>query len=160
MLNRLTEYIYNFKIGLQNLFIWFPVIWRDRDWDDSFMWKILNTKLRKMEQFFNRGDLMGVHSKKELKRLKEARILTDRIVADEYNIEQYDKIRDKYQVKNYSKYIPGEDHRRYCIEVNNGTEEEYRRELKRCLKHECYLRRQDIRRLGEILERYSFRWWD
>ena len=160
MLNRLTEYIYNFKIGLQNLFIWFPVIWRDRDWDDSFMWKILNTKLRKMEEFFNRGDLMGVHSKKELKRLKEARILTDRIVADEYNIEQYDKIRDKYQVRDYLKYIPEEDCYQYCTEVNNGTEEDYRRELRRYFGHEWYLRKQDIRRLGEILEKYSFRWWD
>ena len=38
----------NFICGIHNLWRWFPIIWRDRDWDWVFLAKIMEQKLRWM----------------------------------------------------------------------------------------------------------------
>lgn len=37
---------YDFKSGIRNLWIWFPIIWRDRNWDQAYIWNILKHKLK------------------------------------------------------------------------------------------------------------------
>ena len=32
--------------GIKNLIKWFPIIWKDRNWDDSFIFDILQFKLQ------------------------------------------------------------------------------------------------------------------
>lgn len=47
------EYRYyprNFVRGIKNLIKWVPVIWKDRDWDDSFFFDILKFKISKMAE--------------------------------------------------------------------------------------------------------------
>jgi len=29
------------KASLKNLYRWFPLIWKDRDWDDYYIWVLL-----------------------------------------------------------------------------------------------------------------------
>jgi len=41
-----ARYIHrDFAKGVKNLVRWFPTIWRDRDWDDHFIWVLLEKKL-------------------------------------------------------------------------------------------------------------------
>lgn len=40
------------KLGIRNLIIWLPIIWRDRDWDWQFLSEIMQFKLRNMSRFF------------------------------------------------------------------------------------------------------------
>ena len=35
----------NFVKGVKNLWKWFPVIWKDRDWDDHYIFEVLKFKL-------------------------------------------------------------------------------------------------------------------
>lgn len=42
--------------GLKNLRYWFPVIWKDRQWDYDFLLKLLLHKLERMEDYFIDGD--------------------------------------------------------------------------------------------------------
>lgn len=35
----------DFATGVKNLWKWFPIIWKDRDWDHSFIYEILRRKL-------------------------------------------------------------------------------------------------------------------
>lgn len=35
----------NFIQGIKNLFYWFPIIWKDRNWDHSFIFQLLAHKL-------------------------------------------------------------------------------------------------------------------
>lgn len=37
----------NIRDGIGNLWYWFPTVWRDRDWDQSFIYAILAKKLEK-----------------------------------------------------------------------------------------------------------------
>ena len=69
--------------GIRNLIDWLPVIWRDRDWDWIFLIRILRLKLSRMERFFEK-DAMIADRDKVARRIREARMLTDRLIADEY----------------------------------------------------------------------------
>jgi hypothetical protein len=40
--------------GIRDLVVYAPLIWRDRDWDSSFMLEIWEFKLRRMERHFRR----------------------------------------------------------------------------------------------------------
>ena len=37
----------DFITGVKNLWNWFPVIWKDRDWDQTFIYEVLIHKLEK-----------------------------------------------------------------------------------------------------------------
>ncbi len=37
----------HFITGVKNLWKWFPTIWKDRDWDDYYIWILLEKKLIK-----------------------------------------------------------------------------------------------------------------
>lgn len=37
---------HDIKYGIKNLIRWFPIIWKDRDWDQAYIWDILEKKLR------------------------------------------------------------------------------------------------------------------
>jgi hypothetical protein len=41
----------DFIIGIKNLWNWFPVIWKDRDWDQTFIYEVLIHKLEKQAKY-------------------------------------------------------------------------------------------------------------
>lgn len=49
----------DFFNGIRNLVVWFPVIWRDRDWDWQYLSDIMQFKLNKMADSFERSGLGG-----------------------------------------------------------------------------------------------------
>lgn len=40
--------------GIKNLIYWLPIIWRDRDWDNTYIYKILNAKIEKQAKYINK----------------------------------------------------------------------------------------------------------
>ena len=43
--------IRNFQVGLKNLFAWFPIVWKDRDWDKHYIMEMLIFKLKRNRQY-------------------------------------------------------------------------------------------------------------
>ena len=41
----------NFYRSIANVIRWLPTIWKDRDWDDSYILNILQTKLRFQSEY-------------------------------------------------------------------------------------------------------------
>ncbi len=39
------------KSGIKNLIAWFPIIWRDRDWDDHYIFEVLKFKIKKQAKY-------------------------------------------------------------------------------------------------------------
>lgn len=52
---------YDIKYGIQNLYHWFRLIWSDRDWDQSFMWRLLLFKLKCMQAPLRQHVVPGPH---------------------------------------------------------------------------------------------------
>jgi len=58
--------------GIRNLWRWFPVIWKDRDWDHGYLSRILEFKLLSMYLFLNSDKTVGVQHKDDLANLARA----------------------------------------------------------------------------------------
>jgi len=50
-------YYRNFIIGIKNLIQWFPVIWKDKDWDSYYIFRILEHKLTLQAKGISKRDI-------------------------------------------------------------------------------------------------------
>ena len=74
---------YDLGYGLQNLLKWFPLIWRDRDWDHCYVLAILEKKFQQMSDLQEQHG-SGVHSKRHARQLKIASHLCRRMQNEPY----------------------------------------------------------------------------
>lgn len=73
---------YNIYYGIQNLIAYFPVIWKDRDWDGNYLLELLEKKLSRMEHSIGNGPF--VNSKKDGINIKKTRLAVKRLIDDNY----------------------------------------------------------------------------
>ncbi len=53
-----SRYIHrNFKVGLKNLFYWFPIIWKDRNWDSHYIFEIMIHKLKAQSKYIGKRNI-------------------------------------------------------------------------------------------------------
>ncbi len=68
---RLKYAPYDLRYGVRNLWRWFPVIWRDRDFDWAYLAELMAKKLRWMGVCLEHGH--HVHCERDAKRVRSAR---------------------------------------------------------------------------------------
>jgi len=49
------NFYYQMRVGIKNLWIWRKVIWKDRHWDECFIYHILLKKLERIEEYRKTG---------------------------------------------------------------------------------------------------------
>ena len=69
--------------GIKNIIAWFPIIWRDRDWDSWYIYEMLNFKLKRMEKNI-RTYGYAVESEAIADQIKEVSDGLERLVEDDY----------------------------------------------------------------------------
>jgi predicted transport protein len=80
-------YYRNFIIGIKNLYKWFSVIWKDRDWDDYFIYELLKHKLQNQANYtLKRKFYVGFERDAQLMKLccKLINIIQDETYLMEY----------------------------------------------------------------------------
>jgi hypothetical protein len=89
---------------IKNLWRWFPIIWKDEDWDDHYIFEILKFKLKNQAKYIENKN-RHTTSKRDAEIMMLCTRLIDRIQNDYYIIEHLD-----YQETEF-KFIPieGED---------------------------------------------------
>jgi len=73
--------------GIRNLIKWAPVIYKDRDWDQWFIYEILKTKLRHQANYFlKEGHLVSSekHALQILECIEMIEIVQNEKILDEY----------------------------------------------------------------------------
>lgn len=87
--------IKNFFVSIKNLIRWFPVIWKDRDWDDHFIWEIMKNKLRWQADYIGGR---GIHVRADLdaKRMRLCANLIDKVQDEFYGSEYMDYHKSRY----------------------------------------------------------------
>ncbi|MDD3123205.1 MAG: hypothetical protein PHC62_06830 [Candidatus Izemoplasmatales bacterium] len=80
-----TDGFNSLKYGIKNILFWFPVIWKDRQFDHGYLYTILGKKLELMEAFFLSDDTNVANAKKYGKQIKIARILCNRLETEDYS---------------------------------------------------------------------------
>lgn len=140
------------KESIQSLIWFFPVIWKDRDYEADFIYDLLARKLEKIEIYKIKYE-KNIHKDKETRKINVAKNLCKRLSQDEY-LENatfwYDKI-----------YAEESLNRLYSIlhhkNVTRNPKEE--KSFDRCCKHSEYMKNQDRKLLFEILEKNIDKWW-
>lgn len=85
-----VDYIYLPYRGLKNLWIWKGIIWHDRQFDFSFMLRILIKKLKLMEDGF-RFHGVCVDAQKIFREIRKVRLLIERIESENYTHKIFNK---------------------------------------------------------------------
>jgi|688.fasta_scaffold15579_22 hypothetical protein len=83
-----------FKQGVKNLWYWFPIIWKDRDWDGHYIFEILQHKLEAQANYIGRRDL---HTRAQLdaKRMRLCISLIKKVQEEDYTMEYMDYHKDR-----------------------------------------------------------------
>lgn len=77
------------KYGVKNLYKWFWVIWKDRDWDHYYIFEVLKFKLEKQAKHLGERD-WHESSKRDAEIMMTCVKLIDKIQNESYFDELYD----------------------------------------------------------------------
>jgi hypothetical protein len=155
--------------NIHNLIRWFPIIWKDRDWDDHFIFEILKFKLK------NQAKYIGYHNRHMFaKRDAEKMMLCVRLIEniqDEYYGREYQDYH-----KSELKFINSESHPgMYEMEIEHISDnyddyfKKYPRIYKQVKTEDKHQTAFDVAKVNEerahillfkILEQNIKRWWD
>lgn len=161
--------IKQFFRNIRNLVRWFPIIWKDRDWDDHFIFEILKFKLK------NQAEYIGYYDRHlRAKRDAEVMILCVRLIQkiqDEYYGCEYQDYHDAELKFIESKDYPGS----YEVEIIEKSErfEDYFKKYPRIAKQvmadnkerkafrvASINQERAHKLLFKILEQNIRKWWD
>jgi len=83
-----------FKQGVKNLWYWFPIIWKDRDWDEHFIFEVMKHKLKSQANYIGRRDF-HTRAQQDAKRMRLCVKLIDLCQEEPYSIEYADYHKDR-----------------------------------------------------------------
>jgi hypothetical protein len=72
--------------SIRSVIRWFPVIWNDRDWDDWYIYKILQTKLKFQSKYIGDRDI-HTRAKRDAEVMNTCVRLIDKLMGDFYDME-------------------------------------------------------------------------
>lgn len=165
MLYKIKEWPRQIRQGFQSLFLWLPVIWKDRNWDHIYIYIVLRHKLHLTEQLIRHH---GHHTKhvQDADKIKLCINLLDRLTNDEYHNIAFKNHYKKWGEPEFnwkdSKSHPGYseldiNYPKVKTDNENGIE---RKDFKRCSHHEAKLREQDLDLLFKLIRKNIQTWWD
>ena len=85
----------DFIEGVKNLWKWFPVIWKDRDWDTSFIYEIIKVKLNNQADYIG-GKNRHTRAKRDAELMRLCSRLIQRCQDDHYDMEYMDYHKSNY----------------------------------------------------------------
>jgi hypothetical protein len=83
--------------GFKNLWRWFPIVWKDRDWDDHFIFEALKFKLKNTANYFEEKQRF-VGWEDEVKYIRICEKLIKRIQDDYYQTEYMDYVNMEFDL--------------------------------------------------------------
>jgi hypothetical protein len=84
-----------FRVSVKNLIRWFPIIWKDRDWDDHYIWEIMKNKLRWQAKYIGDRD-WHARAAVDAKRMRLCANLIDKVQDEFYGSEYMDYHESKF----------------------------------------------------------------
>jgi len=163
--NEIRYWPRDFKIGIKNLITWFPIVWKDRQWDHQFIYSVLRHKLHLTEQFIRN---YGIHVNhiEDSDKIKKCVLLLDRLIKDEYhesvNKYYYERWGEPEMVFEDSEEYPGYKTMdlKYPNVKSQKDEKLNTKQFKRNCESEQKLKEQDLDMLFQTMRKHIQTWWD
>lgn len=165
IIDRIETCFYDIKYGIENLINWFPVIWKDRNWDHCYIYTVLRHKLHLTEQQI-REHGHHVDNERDADNIKVCVNLLDRLIKDEYHDSAFKRHEEKWGEPELSfKDLEDKPDLQgvYINYPNVKTEkdkEQERKEFQLATVRETELREQDLDMLFKNMRKYIQTWWD
>ena len=83
------------KQGIKNLWYWFPIIWKDRHWDDHFIFEVLKHKLKAQANYIGKRDF-HTKAQQDARRIRLCVSLIEKIQEETYVMEYMDYHKDRH----------------------------------------------------------------
>lgn len=158
--DKVESLYYNIKYGIMNLFIWFLPVWKNRDWDPYYIYRLLQFKIQLMEKLFKANDRY-IGCKRDVHKMMICRVLLKRLADDDY-LENATINHDK-KWGDYANSNDKTDFSAMFRRENAITEENHKQqgeEFMRLGRHADRMAEQDLDLLFKILRRNIQLWWD
>lgn len=134
---------------------WIPYLWKNRDYDYTYIYYILGKKLKDVQKELADSNW----EVSNLFELQEAIDICNRLYIDGYLEEAIEKIEEVYPY-----FFDGEfrdDENGFMVYESRYKHDEFDKEIyNKYMKEYEDGQKQDLKRLGEILSEYSLKWWD
>ena len=88
---------------IYNLYRWFPIIWKDQDWDDHYIFEILKFKLKNQAEYIGYHDRY-INAKRDAEIMMLCVHLIEKIQDEYYGTEYFSYHESEY------KWIDSKDH--------------------------------------------------
>jgi hypothetical protein len=93
-----------FKTGVKNLIYWFPIIWKDRNWDSHYIFEIMMHKIKAQSKYIGERD---IHTRAQ----RDAEIMMTCVrlmkrIDDEFYSSEYS---DYHKTKHWFEPVPGDE---------------------------------------------------
>jgi hypothetical protein len=145
-------------IGICNIIVWFPIIWKDRQWQQSFIFEILNHKLKRMEKFYRSDQVYSVEALEIADEIKHAQEITQRILDDNYlsvTLEEYEKLYEGKEIMKFEK-VDGEEYSKVV-----WTEDQEQMEMFRKAGVDADISaKKDLDDFLDFMKENIEKWWD
>ena len=139
-----------------------PIIWKNEDWDHSYIFDLLSYKLGRVEKCL-KNDPYHQNAKRYARQVQVCRILLERLIADnycEYEKKKHDEKWGELKHKDGKRYKAGVElifYRDKCQTEEEKTLET--EESKRIWKKEEELRKRDLESFCRIFNKHCESWW-
>jgi hypothetical protein len=81
--------------GFRNLWKWFPLIWKDRDWDDHFIFEALKFKIENTAKYIEKNDRY-IGCERDVQTMMTCVRLIEKIQNQFYDLEHTDYMDQKF----------------------------------------------------------------
>ena len=146
--------------GIKNIIAWFPIIWRDRDWDYVYIYEILGFKLKRTEQNIRKyGHAM--ESEAIADQIREVSTALERLIEDDYCADLHSAIHKKWGEMEFA----DSDKEGYSVFkfANVNTDEDrvaHAADITACMKEEEEAIQKDLALVFDTMRDNIRGWWD
>ena len=83
------------KFGVKNIIYWFPIIWKDRNWDSHYIFEIMKHKLSSQADYIGRMD-RHTRAQQDARYMRLCVKLMQKIQEEDYTMEYMDYAKDRH----------------------------------------------------------------
>lgn len=142
--NNIRCNIESFFCGVSNIVKFMPIIYKDRDYDWTYLTELMRFKIDNMRKF-HATSAHYIGTEHNVKRLRVIAECLNRIANKDYSFEHYDKLEKKYGDKLWN---------------NDNRGDAINKEINNMLDRESYMEKQDMELFVQYFKRYLKHFWD
>ena len=163
ILQRIRNFYLDVRMGVWNLVRWAPTIWRSRDFDQFYIYDILEQKLRFHSEYLRKSQLV-VGWDEDVANIDRCIHLISMIKDDRFSDDSIERLEEKWGPLSLETKDLGDgtfrlEFKRPLVETDEDREQEMKDRIKEYQR--CDFEMKEARyELFYILRRQMDRWWD